>query len=63
MQVKKEVIDSFEPYLKPRPSSIQLKAEALNHEEGRNISYPLSLKGTIEAKLLLDLRGSTGIRN
>ncbi len=63
MQVKKKVVDSFIPRDKPRPSSLQLLAEALNHEERRNIKYPLSLKGTSDAKLLLNLRGIAGIGN
>ena len=62
IQVKKEIVDSFDPKDKPRPPSLQLRAEALN-QEVRKFRYPLSLKGTNEpeAKFLLDPTEIRGI--
>ena len=54
VQVKKDILDSFEPGR--RPCSLQLKAEALN-KEVRTCHYFLYLKGTNqpETGLLLEL--------
>ncbi len=56
IQVRKKIVDLFEPRNEPRPPSFQLRAEALNQEEIMEFNYPLSLIGTNEPEFKLRLK-------